>query len=236
MANSDFGIEKVVATSYWKVHAVPIGTDGKIYTVELCTGLLDTGAFKTQDQHAQFSKAELAQGRFGYLSAPEVRGLARTLRVNKGNPKAKGMVNEIREFLKQAHRKNFFLITSTRAVYNPSGEDEFIHKYGLEGQYSIKENIVGSDELIAQTKDPSTYQALFGTNDDIKEIDKDFGFLNETPTYIWRMNLRPQQRDERVVRLGANQVRFYVGCNGGPQLEDPALGGKVFAEGDAPRN
>ena len=89
MVNSDFGIEKVVATSYWKVHAVPIGTDGKIYTVELCTALSDNGASRNQDQWAQVSKAELAQGRFGYLSAPEVSGLAHTLRVNKDNPKSR---------------------------------------------------------------------------------------------------------------------------------------------------
>lgn len=233
MANSDFGIEEIVRTSFWRVHAVPIGRDGKLYTVDLQSSLLDNGNTRTQDKWVEFSRARLSQGDFGYLSTPHIRGLAHALRTN--HPKAESKINAIREFLKTQFRKTY-LMTSSRAIYTPDRNDEFVHEYGLLGEHRIKGIIVGPNEPIAETRNPKTYQALFETNDDIKEIDDDFKFLNGTPAFMWRINSIPKHVYECVVRLVANSDWFNLSCcYGDPQYSDSALGGRVFAEGDAPK-
>lgn len=234
MAHSDFGIEKVVRTSFYRVHGVPVGKEGKLYTVELQTDLLDNGAIRTQDQWAQFSKAELSDGRYSYLSLPQSRGLFHALRVNKDHPKAGSMIHEITDFLKQIHRKNY-LITSSKVDYMPSGKDVVTHEYGLEGEHQVKAGILGPDEQIIKTADPQGYKALFETNDDITEINEDFKYINGTNAWAWKVNLRPNLKDTRVVRLVAVLGGFIVNCYGNPRGGDPALGGKVFAEGDAPK-
>jgi hypothetical protein len=233
MADSNFGVEKVVGTSFYRVHAVPIGRKGKLYTVELQTDFLDGGSAKTQDQWAQFSKEQLSAGNYGYLSAPQFRGLAHVLRVNKDHPKAGAMAREITDFLRQQHRARV-LITSSRVDYMPSGKDVVTHEYGLDGEHKVKATILGPDECLHETTNPQGYQALFGTNEDITEIIQDFQHLNGTNTYAWKVNSpNPRTKDTRVVRLDADSDGFNVHCYWNPQSEDSALGGKVFAEGVA---
>lgn len=227
MADSNFGAEKVVATSFYRVHAVPIGREGKLYTVELQADFLDGGSAKTQDQRAQFSNEQLSAGNYGYLSAPQIRGLAHALRVNKDHPKAGAMAREITDFLKQSHRDRW-LITSSRVDYMPSGEDVVTHEYGLEGEHKVKATILGPDEWLKDTANPRGYQALFETNDDLAEINGDFKHINGTDAYSWKVNLpRPKSKDTRVVRLYAASAWFVVHCYGSPQYELSALGGKV---------
>lgn len=225
MPNSDFGIEKIVSTSFYRIHAVPI--KGIISTVDIQTELFP---HRTQDEHAKFSKEALSNGGFSYLSVPQIRTLTNLLRLNKNN---KG-VDEIRKFLREIHRKNW-LINSSRIDYMPSGEDVITHNYGLDNQYNIKIAFLGPDEFIINTSNPQGYQALFDTKDNIKEINKDFRFLNGTDLYAWKVNQRPPSKDTRVVWLFAGLYGFGVSCGGDPQCSVPALGGRIFAEGEAPK-
>ena len=234
MANSDFGIEKVVATSHWRVHTVPIGRDGKLYTVELCTDLLDGGASRTQDEWAKFSKAELNAGRYGYLSAPQIRGLVHVCRINKDNPKYDSSIREIQEFLKRQFSKHF-LVTNSRVDYMPSGQDVVTYEYGLDGEHQVKATILGPDEYIIKTKNPQGYHILFDTNDDPKEINSDFVYLNGTNAYAWKVNSKPESKETRVVRFYAYPGGFDVFCDRDPQDSYSVFGGKVFVEGDAPK-
>ena len=53
--------------------------------------------------------------------------------------------------------------------------------------------------------------------------------VKEGNLYFWH------PRESRVARFGAGPGGAYLGCNGDPQYSDSALGGKVFAEGEAPK-
>lgn len=243
MANSDFGIEKVLATNYWKVHSVPMGIAKHFCTVELCMEIngryylgID-GDYKTpfccdhknQDQWAQLSKEELAKGGFGYLSLPQIRGLAHTLRINQSNPRAESTVEEIKAFLNQATRSHI-LATSTRAIFG-SKNDKFIHEYGIPGQHSVYISTVGEEgDSIAKREKLGIYRALFETDDSVHEINKDFMFLKDKALNILSVSSKPDQRCERFVGLSADQFKFYVHY-GDTQFNGAAFWGRVYAEG-----
>jgi len=222
-------IEKFTRTDFYRIHEVPIGQDGNLYTIDLQIGLLDNGSKKTQDQLAEFSKERLANGDFGYGSIPEIRGLVHKLKLTDDKH-----TGEIINFLKKAHRGNL-LITSTRAIYNPSGEDIIIHNYRLENQKDIKTKLVGSNGPIIGLKDEKVIQAVFDTKDDSLTISEDFKNLNGTETSLWRLNSKPTSKQEKVGGLYAYSGRFYVYCYRNPLSSYSALGARIFAEGEAPK-
>lgn len=108
MLNSDFGIEldgyevpKIAKAQVYRVHAVPIGLEGKMNTIDICADFLDDGNKKNQNQWAQFSRKSLIEEGFHYLSIPQLRGLVHVLRINKDNPKEEESIRKITWFLKE---------------------------------------------------------------------------------------------------------------------------------------
>ena len=113
--------------------------------------------------------------------------------------------------------------TLTRAIYNPSGDDEIIHNYGTSDQYFLRENIVGSDNWIADISDKNVLESLLGTKDVVK-INEVSQWINRTNSYLWRLNSKsPTKKEERVARFGALSDRLVLDCDRDPLDEYPAF-------------
>src|SRR3989344_956560 len=92
--------------------------------------------------------------------------------------------------------------TLSRVVYNPQGGDEVIHGYGTSDAFSRKGNLVGNDGFIENIDNSNALELLLGT-EDVKRMNEVSYSINKTPMYLWRINLKPSEKIERVVRFGA---------------------------------
>ena len=113
--------------------------------------------------------------------------------------------------------------TLTRVVYNLAGkEDETIHNYGTSDSYSRIGDIVGNDDWVKNINNINALEFLLKTKDTerLNEISKS---INKTPMYLWRLNSKPSERQERVVRFGANADRINLDAYRLFFDEDPAF-------------
>ena len=130
-------------------------------------------------------------------------------------------INSLRDFFQKGLRQA--PNTLSRAFYMPEGKkDKAIHNYGTPDEYVLEENLVGEDNWIKNIKDKKCLTALFGTSD-ANKLNKVFQWLNSTDGYLWTLNSKPENKEERVVRFYANSGRLYLGCG-----RDPAGGCPAF--------
>ena len=115
-------------------------------------------------------------------------------------------------------------MTVNRIKYTPSGKDTIIHNYGLKDQYEIQENIVGREiELVKDTSNPKVYQAIL-SSDNRAEIQNIYKWITGKSTYLWRVNQKPENIDERVAWFYAFSVGAYLSCGRDPRSSNSALG------------
>ena len=107
----------------------------------------------------------------------------------------------LRDFLRKGLRK--FSNTLTRIVYNTSGMDCVIHNYGTSDVYSKDSTIVGSDGWINELTDSHVLEEILGTQD-TQKINNVSHYINGTASYLWRLNSRPKQKEERIARFDAD--------------------------------
>ena len=113
--------------------------------------------------------------------------------------------------------------TTTVVAYNPEGQqDEVIHDYQTSDSKIIQGDFVGCDGDIEKVQPLSLLEATLGTRD-IDEINNIAQWLNNTPAYLWRVNSKPQKRDERVARFVAGSYGLDFGCDWNPQGQYPAF-------------
>ncbi|MBU0958318.1 MAG: hypothetical protein KKB31_00075 [Nanoarchaeota archaeon] len=129
-------------------------------------------------------------------------------------------VGSLRDFLRNGFRQ--FPNTSSKVIYNPSGFDKVIHNHGTSDQYSLNANVVGPNDWIENILDKSVLESLLGTND-INRINKVSNWINETDTYLWRLNSKPSKKDERVVGFSAYSDGLGLSAAWDPLDEYPAF-------------
>ncbi|MEN9625968.1 MAG: hypothetical protein RL557_296 [archaeon] len=126
----------------------------------------------------------------------------------------------LRAFLRDGIRK--WPNTLTRIAYTSEGEDRVIHNYKTSDEYSLAENIVGSDGFISEIPDSSVLETILGAKD-VQKINAVSQYLNGTPTYLWRVNAKPKQKDERVARFYADGDWLDLYCVRRVDIEDAAF-------------
>ncbi len=206
--------------TYWEIQGVEY--KNKIHTVNLLKSLLDQGSLKTQEDWAQYSIQAKAKGEFCTGDMPLQHALFTALYYQKDNPE----LEQAREFIKE-NMRNRWLTTLTRIVYQPTRKDKIIHNFQMPDQYELKENIVGKDRKIISDDKPSL-KALLGT-DNINQIKQVYNWINQTPTWIWRLNSKPGSIDERVAWFSALSDGAGLVCDRRPQGSDASLGVFVCA-------
>jgi len=90
-------------------------------------------------------------------------------------------------------------------------------------------DFVGSDGDLDSINPINELETLLGTRNKQEVIDV-FSWLNETPTYLWRLNSRPDKLDERVAGFGANSGGADLGCCGYPSDSLSSLGVRMVRE------
>ena len=126
----------------------------------------------------------------------------------------------LRQFLRESFRK--YPNTLSRIIYNSSEKDKIIHNYRTSDEYALDSEVVGQDGWITKIPDKQILESLLGT-DNVDKINKVSNWINGTNGYLWRLNSKPENKEERVVRFGADDNWFYLYCNGNPHDECPAF-------------
>jgi hypothetical protein len=194
-----------------------------IYTVRLAKSLLDNGNAKKQSDWIEYSKQARRNGDFYVGNMALQYSIFRALSLQT-NPESL----EARDFIKKSMREKW-LATTTRLKYDPSGNDEVIHDYGMPIQLKIGVELVGPDRFV-DTNDSNVLNALL-LDKDIARVNSVFNFLNGTNAYIWRLNSKPKKTDERVARFFAYSDWAYLGCDWDPDITNSCLGVFAVAQG-----
>jgi hypothetical protein len=125
-----------------------------------------------------------------------------------------GKVEKARMFLQTTMRNNF-PNTSTRVAYMPKGKDVITHGYGTKSPSKIRVKFVGEDGLVDEVLSQEASLALTGKKPE--EVAEVMSYLNQqTPAYLWRVNSKPSQIDERVAWFDSGSSGAYLYCSGDP--------------------
>lgn len=171
-----------------------------------------------QEQLAELYEQEKAKGNPHPTDRPLIEAVVtKAHELIDQNPKE---AKRLRNFLQAGFQK--YPNTLTRIIYNPSGKDKIVHNHGTSDEYSLDGKVVGPDGEINEIRDKIVLKKLLGTSN-IKQINKVSQWINKTNTYFYRLNSKPEQKDERIVRFGADVDRFFLDCSGGLPYFGPAF-------------
>ena len=127
---------------------------------------------------------------------------------------------DLMNFIQSGLRK--YPNTLSRVIYNHSSKDKIMHNYGTSDYYALTGDIVGEDCLVADIKDKKSLELLTGIKD-IEKLNKISQGINKTPMYLWRVNSKPSEKIERVVRFVADDDRLSLLAGRYPSYEFPAF-------------
>ena len=212
-------IYEPVKISTWKDEAkfiVPgVNYRGKTGTYRLFEQMTPA---MTQDKLAELYEIEKQKGNPHLTDAPLIWAIStRSYDLRNENPEE---AERLRQLLKKGFRQ--YPNTLTRVIYNPSEEDKIIHNYNTSGEYSIDANVVGLDGQMESISDKNVLESLLGTKDVIK-INEVSQWVNGTNSFIWRLNLKPTNKVEKIVRFYAYACRLDLYCDGDPLYGYPAF-------------
>jgi len=194
---------------------------GKSHTVELYSGgVLEA---RTPDEWAKHYGSAKPAGEFHAPDFPLFYGVLKALYNSKDDSSKKVEVEEAKNFLRQSSRNNW-LTTLTRIKHNPKGMDEVIHNYGTSDSYKNKVKFIGPDGEITAVDGGRACKVLLGTSDDVQKIGSIYQWLNDTPTYIWRVNNKLSSVDDRVAWFYAYSDRACLDCGWDPSDSGASLG------------
>ncbi|MDD5192574.1 MAG: hypothetical protein PHH54_01560 [Candidatus Nanoarchaeia archaeon] len=213
---------------YWTISGV--NYRNKVYEINLLKSLLDNSYSKTQEQWAEYTEQAKQKGEFYTGDMPLYHAVFASLFNQREDTKSKEDIEEARAFIQKSMRENYPM-TLTRIAYQPIGDDKVIHNFGTNDKYELSEAIVGPDRAIVK-EDEKALIALLGTGD-IGQIKSVYNWINGTDNWIWRVNSKPENVDERVARFIAGSVRALLLCYGGPDDRLASLGVRIVRE--APR-
>jgi hypothetical protein len=209
----------ISSEDYWTISGVNYRKG--IYSVNLMKSLLDGGNKKTQYDWAEYSRTAQENNLPYTADMPLHHSVIKTAYEQRDHPDFKQTAEEIRQFIHKTFREGW-PTTLTRIAYQPNGKDKIIHNYSMPNEYSLDELIVGPDREI-EGRDKNALKAILGT-DNLKEIQDIYQWLNQTPTWIWRVDDKPINIDERVAWFGAGSNRTVLGCDRYPSDQDSSLG------------
>lgn len=166
-----------------------------------------------QDGLAEFYESEKKKGNPLPLNSIQVIGLLEDT-VNSKN-------NELKNYIHKSLRKTW-INTLTRVIYNPGEKDQTIHNYGTSDAYSISGDIIGDENLIEKINNKNALESLLKTKN-IEKLNKISNAINQTPMYFWRLNSKPSEKIENVVKLSSDVDRLNLLVEGYLSIRLPAF-------------
>jgi len=108
-------------------------------------------------------------------------------------------------------------------VYYPSGHGRVIHNFGTQDEFYLNgKNLIGHDDWIENLENYDILRLVSGTKN-IEDLNKRSQSINQTPTYLMRINSKPNENIERVVGFVAGAVRFDLLCCKGLNFGYPSF-------------
>jgi hypothetical protein len=223
--SADFSLEDQL--DHWTIHGIPYRNN--TYSVDLLKTLLDNGQAKTQDQWSAYSRQALQAHQFHVADALLSHSLFAQLYHHREQAQHQDKLQPIAAFLKQAMVERW-LMTLSRARYDPAGSDQVIHNIGLPDQYELQAPLVGPDEWVKDAASPAPYQALLGSAS-TKEIQDIYHWLTGQEARLYRVNSTLPAVDERAVWFCAFSGGCDLNCDGDLRISYAALGVRLRAAG-----
>jgi hypothetical protein len=189
----------------------------------------DPSIARTQKEWGKLKDQVRPKGEFYAGTAPEYYAILKTLHENRNTAQFKSIIEEARTYLQDVlKQQNPYILTLSRAKYNPAGLDEIVHDFGTKEEQPPKPaKLTGPNGYITdkKTKAQEYCQAILDTTDTVEQISEVFKWVTGKETYAWRIS-QPQNQQDRVVALGVNNVGdgFDVNSNDGIDGSRPALG------------
>jgi len=178
----------------------------------------DPSLTHTQEEWGQLRDQARPKGEFYAGTAPEYYAILKALHKNKNNAQFKPIIEEARTYLQDVlKQQNPYMITLSRAKYNPAGLDEIVHDFGTKEEQPPKPaKLAGPNGYITakKTKAQDFVQAVLGTTDTVEQISEVFKWVTGKETYAWRIS-QPQNQQDRVVALGGDDGDFVIDTGGG---------------------
>ena len=204
--NPNFSLEDL--TQFWRINGVNYRNG--IYQVDLGKEMLENKAQKTQDGWIEYTKKALTNDGFYVGDAQLYHALFKTLFKNKDNAQYKDKIEQAKAFL-QNMLKDYWLMTLSRIKYAKSGQDAVIHNHGLQDKFEIQDDIIGADGYVTQINPQTALQAVLGDNN-VNEINQVYNWITGKNLYLWRLNAKPQEDTERIVRFDSYSGWAYLNC------------------------
>ncbi len=190
-----FGI--VRPQSFYTVQRVMLPNDS-YGNVQVTEKLLDNGRSRTQREWQDYRRTT----GWGPGSGPLVTAVLTALYDNRS---AEG-VEELRKVFGDDFRKNV-MMTATEITYRAEASDIVTHDSGTPEQRTLEARLVGPDGRIKESMREEV-QALLGSRD-ISKVRDVYQWVTGKESYLWRLNKRPKQNEERALVLGVSS--FYGG-------------------------
>lgn len=205
---------------HWRVEDV-VYRDG-VYSVDLAKKLLPA---RTQDEHARHAREARQTNDFHAAEAPLYHSVFTTIFRNHDSQQ-----QAIREQIRSRAFFNRWLMTLTKIIYTPTGQDTVIHNVGLPDQYEVNENITGPNEWLNwRSNTDKLYRALLGT-EGISGIREVYMWIaRKEYTYLWRLDHKSTNNDERVVGFYTDRQRVGLNCKGKLSYICASLGVRIMS-------
>ena len=203
--------------NFWTIEGVLYR--GKVHAVDLAKTLLDNGTAKTQDRWIDYTREARTRNEFYLPDFPLLHGIVTRLYEQRSQAGVEAIRAQV-----QAWTREKWLMTTTRIKYNKKGQDEVIHNYTLPDEERIDTSFVGPDEWIKGSTTPEAVQVLLGTSQSMQEINTVYHWLSGTDTYLYKVNTKPSQPDERVAGFIADSDMVYLNCYSDPRGSGSGLG------------
>jgi len=212
------GPEIIIPSDRW---LIKVSHQGKAGIYELSQKMLPSMNFKDT---INYSINARTQGKFSPRDSRFNFSAFRSVVDSNSTQKDK-----IISFLKNNLRK-YFSLTTTLVVYNYNGNrnDKFVHHAGMKEQYEIPVKIIGPDQEIT-SEDNSFLEAMVDCSDfeKVKRVTK---VINNTLTFIYRINSAPKSCEKKVARFGASSSWLFLGACRDLDCEDPSFGYKLVEQ------
>ena len=133
------------------------------------------------------------------------------------NSKDENLIQRIRNKL-----RNNLINTLTGINWYSNGNARVIHNKGTLDSYFKQGKLIGRDGYISDIKPKKILKNVFG-NENIEEINNVSQKINNAPMYLWRINSKPSEKVEYVVRLVAFVDRLNLAVHRFLSSEYPAF-------------
>jgi len=198
---------------------------GQTYTWEVKTDeLLGEKEPKTLDEWIQHNEKAREMNEFGVLSAPQYHSLFSALYEHRNDEQHKYAIEQLRCEL-NSKLIGMLICTMSKVNYVPQGLDTVTHNIGMTDEYTSQHYVAGGIDFLTMLQDGSVYsEAIVGDNYSSK-VNEIYEWLSGKKAYVYRVNNKLEQVDERMVALGVYYYDWFsldAICNLGHNR--PALG------------